>query len=179
MKHTKRLLLLVVICISALNCTAQSKNINSSRQVKACTLLAQSDAEKILGQPVRLIENTSKIQGGVRKSDCVYRGASNDKFSGKPINLYFSLEQRQQNPTVEQARQVFESTYRKINEPDLLVQVLNGIGDKAFLISNPPSFHFIMVRKGEVIFRFKMNKAAEKTSLEELKEFAKKISEQI
>ena len=89
------------------------------------------------------------------------------------------MEQKEQNPTAEQSRQEFESAYRKINEPELLVLVLSGIGDDAFLISNPPSFHFIMVRKGEIIFRFKMNKAAEKTSLEELKTFAKKVAEQV
>ena len=93
--------------------------------------------------------------------------------------MYFSLERQEQNPTVEQARQIFASTYKKINEPALSVEVLSRIGDEAFSISNPSNFHFIMVRKGEIIFRIKLNKATENTSLEELKAFAKKFAEQL
>src|SRR5688500_197233 len=93
MKNKIILVTLLVICISALNCMAQSKNINSREKLKACMLLTQSDAEKILGQPVRLIENISKIEGDVRNSDCSYTGISKDKVSGKDISLYFSVEQ--------------------------------------------------------------------------------------
>lgn len=180
----KRKILLLVLCVlfaSApfLSCQANVVETHFAAKPKPCKFLSYADAEKILGQSVRLIENISKVEGDVRKSDCVYTGVSKDKVSGKDINLYFSLEQQEQNPTVEQARQVFESTYRKINEPELSVQVLSGIGDEAFSISNPSNFHFIMVRKGEIIFRIKLNKATEKTSLEELKAFAKKFAEQI
>jgi hypothetical protein len=179
----KRKILLLALClfVSApfLSCQANAVKTHFAAKPKSCKFLSYADAEKILGQPVRLMENISKVEGDVRNSNCVYTGVSKDKVSGKDINLYFSFEQQEQNPTVEQARQVFESTYKKINEPDLSVQVLSGIGDEAFSISNPSNFHFIMVRKGEIIFRIKLNKATEKTSLEELKAFAKKFAEQI
>lgn len=174
---TQLLMFFLIFSAFALSLNCQTKAVDE--KAEPCKYLSFADAEKILGQPVRLIENISKVEGDVRKSDCVYRGISKDKVSGKDINLYFSLERKEQNPTVERARQIFESSYKKINEPDLSVQVLNGIGDEAFLISNPPNFHFMMVRKDEVIFRFKMNKAAENTSVEELKAFAKKVSGQI
>jgi len=168
----------LIVLSSSLCCAAQSKIINNE-DLKSCEFLTQSDAEKIIGQPVWLVENTSKIEGDVRRSDCTYRGISRDKVSGKDINLYFSLERREKNPTVEQAREIFASTYGKINEPDIFVGKLSGIGDEAFVISNPPSFHFIMVRKGAKIFSMKLNKAPEKTSLDELKAFAKKCAEQL
>ena len=179
----KRKILLLVLCLFVfapfLSCQANVFKTHFAAQPKPCKFLSYADAEKILGQPVRLIEDISKVEGSVRNSNCVYTGISKDKISGKDINLYFSLEQKGQNPTVEQARQIFESTYRKINEPDLSVEILNGIGDEAFSISNPSNFHFIMVRKGGIIFRIKLNKATEKTSLEELKAFAKKFAEQL
>ncbi|CAN5597452.1 hypothetical protein BH10ACI1_BH10ACI1_26380 [soil metagenome] len=175
--------LFLLLFVSAVSCQTNVATINeksvSAEKSKPCEFLTPSDAEKILGQTVRLIENTSKIEGDVSKSDCVYRGISKDKVSGKDVNLYFSLERQEQNPTVEQARQIFASTYKKINEPALSVEVLSGIGDEAFSISNPSNFHFIMVRKGEIIFRIKLNKATENTSLEELKAFAKKFAEQL
>src|SRR5687768_17582263 len=123
----KRKILLLVLClfVSApfLSCQANVVKTHFAAKPKPCKFLTPSDAEKILGQPVRLIENISKVEGNVSKSNCVYRGISKDKVSGQAINLYFSLEQKEQNPTIEQARQVFESTYKKINEPDISVQV--------------------------------------------------------
>ena len=178
MKNTIKLIPWLIVLISSLSCAAQSKII-SNEDLKSCEFLTQSDAEKIIGQPVRLIENTSKIEGDVRKSNCTYQGISKDKVSGKDINLYFSLEQQEQNPTVENAQKEFESTYKKIDEPDIFVGKLSGIGDEAFVISNPPNFQFMMVRKGAMIFRMKLNKAPKKTSLEEFKAFAKKFADQL
>lgn len=179
----KRKILPIVICLFV--CTpffisrVDAAKTHSAVKLKPCKFLTYAEAEKILGQPVRLIENVSKIEGDVRKSNCVYSGISKDKASGKDINLYFSMEQKAQNPTIEETRQIFESAYGKVNEPELSVQVLSEIGDESFVISNPGYFHFIMVRKGAIIFRIKLNKAAENTSLAELKTFAKKFAEQL
>ncbi len=180
-KKIKNLLLVLCLFVSApfLSCQANVVETQFAANPEPCKFLTPSDAEKIIGQPVGLIENHSKIEGDVHKFECTYRGISKDKVSGKDINLYFSLERQEQNPTVERARQEFESTYRKIDEPLLLVQRLSEIGDEAFVISNPPNFHFIMVRKGAMIFRMKLNKAPEKTSFEELKAFAKKFADEL
>ena len=89
------------------------------------------------------------------------------------------MERQDQNPTAERAHEIFETAYKKINEPEISVGKLSGIGDEAFFISNPPSFHFMMVRKSETIFRVKLNKAGEGTSFEELKIFMKKTAEEI
>ena len=176
-------ILLLVLCLLVfgpfLSCPANVVNTQFAAKPEPCKFLTPSDAEKILGQPVRLIESISEIEGNVRKTACVYTGISKERAGGKEVNLYFSLEMKEENRTVEEARQIFNSTYTKINEPSLSVEVLNGIGDEAFSISNPGNFHFIMVRKGENIFRIKLNKATENTLLGELKAFAKKFAEQI
>jgi len=177
----KMKIMLLVLCLfaSAPFLTSQSNVFETqvAAKMKPCKFLTVTDAEKIIGQPVRLTENTSKIEGSVRKSGCTYRGISKDKLSGKDINLYFSLEQQVQNPSVEKAQREFASSYQKVDEPLLLVELLSAIGDEAFVISNTPHFHFIMVRKGGTIFRMKLNKAPEKNSLSELKAFAKKFAE--
>jgi hypothetical protein len=173
-------ILFLVIGVPTLNCQtkANGKQDSSDEKTKPCKFLSFADAEKILGQPVELVTDSWTFTTGKTRFECSYRGVEKDKASGKDINLFFSSEQMQQNPTAEQAHEIFESTYRKINEPDILVGKLSGIGDEAFLISNPPNFHFMMVRKGELIFRVKLNKASQGTSLEELKTVMKKIAEQ-
>jgi len=171
----KILFLFLIFAASALSFNCQTKGLNE--KVKPCKYLSFSEAEKILGQPVELVTNSWTFTADKTRFDCTYRAIEKDKASGKDINLYFTSEQ--QNSTVEQAHEIFESTYRKINEPDIFVGKLTGIGDEAFLISNPPSFHFMMVRKGKNILRVKLNKAGEGTSLEELKAFAKKVVEQL
>jgi hypothetical protein len=170
-------ILFLFIGVPTLNCqtNANGRQKPAADKTKPCKFLSFADAEKILGQPVELITNSWNFAEGKTRLDCTYRGVEKDKVSGKDINLYFSSEQ--QNPPVKQAHEVFESSYRKINEPDIFVGKLSGIGDEAFLISNPPHFHFMMVRKGETIFRIKLNKAGKDTSLEELKTFMKKAAE--
>ena len=174
---TQLLMLFLIFSASALSLNCQTKA--ADEKAAPCKYLSFSEAEKILGAKVALITNSWTFTADKTRFDCTYRAVEKDKVSGKDINLYFSMERKDQNPTIGQAHEVFESAYRKINEPEISVGKLSGIGDEAFFISNPPNFHFMMVRKGENIFRFKMNKAAEKTSLVELKAFAKKVAEQI
>jgi hypothetical protein len=175
------IILFLFIGVPTLNCQTKASGSQRSadEKTKPCQFLSFAAAEKILGQPVELVTNSWTFTTGKTRFDCTYRGVEKDKASGKDINLFFSSEQIQQNPTAERAHEVFESTFRKINEPDIFVGKLSEIGDEAFLISNPPHFHFLMVRKGEIIFRIKLNKAGKGTSLEELKAFAKTVTGQI
>jgi hypothetical protein len=174
-------ILFLVIGVPTINCQtkASGKQNSADEKTKPCKFLSFADADKILGQPVELVTNSWTFTADKTRFDCTYRGVEKDEASGKDINLYFSSEEIQQNPTAEQAHEVFESDYRKINEPDIFVGKLSGIGDEAFLISNPPNFHFMMVRKGVIIFRIKLNKAGKGTSLEELKTFMKNIAGRI
>jgi hypothetical protein len=172
--------LFLFIGVPALNCQTNGTQQSSDEKTKPCRFLSFADAEKILGQPVELVTNSWTFTTGRTRFDCTYRGLEKDKASGKDINLFFSSEEIDQNPAGDaEAHEVFESAYRKINEPDMFVGKLRGTGDEAFLISNPPNFHFLMVRKGATIYRIKLNKAGKDTSLEELKAFMKKIAGRI
>lgn len=173
----KLLFLFLIISASAVALNCQTKA--TDEKVKPCKYLSFAAAEKILGREVVLITNSWTFTADVTRFECTYRAVEKDKASGKDINLYFSVEQKDRNSTAQQAHEVFESTYKKINEPEISVGKLNGIGDEAFFISNPPNFHFMMVRKNGTLFRIKLNKASEGTSFEELKIFIRKMTEQL
>ena len=148
---------------------------NFCDQVKPCQLLAQSDAERILGQSARLTQVTSELKSDVRQCLCAYTGLLTDNASGQTSALYFSLEQKSANPSAEQARQVLVST-KEANAHDTSIWDLKGVGDEAFLLSNDSSSHLIMARRGAIIMRLQVKRAAGTRSLEELKAFAEKVS---
>jgi hypothetical protein len=144
-------------------------------KMKPCQLLAQSDAERMLGQSARLTQDISELKGDVRQCLCAYTGVSTDNPSRQNSVLFFALEQKEANPSAEQARQVLVST-KEANAHDTSILDLKGIGDEAFLLSNDSSSHLIMARRGAIIMRLQVKRAAGTKSLEELKAFAEKVS---
>ena len=144
-------------------------------KMKPCQLLAQSDAERMLGKSVRLTQDTSQLKGDVRQCLCAYTGVSKDQATGQDSLLFFSLEEKETNPSAEQASQVIVST-KDANAHDTEIWDLKGVGDEAFLLSNDSSSHLIMARKGAIIMRLQIKRAAGTKSLEEIRAFAEKIS---
>ena len=147
-------------------------------KIKPCQLLAQTDAEKMLGQSARQTQDTSHLKVDVRQCLCAYKGDSPDKETGQDSLLFFSLEEKEVNPSAEQARQVLVST-KESNEHDTLILDLKGVGDEAFLLSNDSSSHLIMARKGAIIMRLQVKRAAGTRSAEELKSFAERVFKQL
>lgn len=175
MKHKIRLVTLLVICISALACAAQSKNKTFGEDLKSCWILTHSAAEKILGQTVRLTENETEVKDNSHKLKCTYTAVSKDKASGRDINLYFMLEE---SLNEDQAKQIYKTIWES-NKNHMGIEKLSGVGDEAYAHSDRSKFHWVMVRKGKFTVRFKVNKAVETTSFDELKAFAKRAAEQI
>jgi hypothetical protein len=144
-------------------------------KIKPCQLLAQSDAEKILGQPVRLTQDTSVLKGDVRQCICAYTGVNKDTATGQDRVLYFSLEQKEGSPSAEQAHQLLVST-KEANAHDAEIADLTGVGEEAFLLSNDLNSHLIMARKGAIIMRLQVKRAAGEKSADTIKAFAEKAS---
>jgi len=144
-------------------------------KIKPCEILTQADAERILGQPARLIQDASESRGDVRQCLCAYKGVSTDRETGQDCQLFFSLEEKEASPSAEQASQVLRST-KEANQHDSLIGDLKGIGDEAFLLSNDSNSHLIMGRRGWIIIRLQVKRAVGTKSLEELKAFAEKVS---
>lgn len=147
-------------------------------RMKPCQLLVRSDAEKVLGQSARQTQDTSHLKGDVRQCLCAYKGVSPDKETGQDSLLFFSLEEKEVNPSTEQAKQVLVST-KEANEHDTLILDLKGVGDEAFLLSNDSSSHLIMARKGPIIMRLQVKRAVGTRSAEELKAFAERVFKQL
>jgi hypothetical protein len=145
------------------------------QKFKPCQLLGQSTAEGILGQSARVPQETSEIRGEVRQCMCAYKGVSPDKETGQDSALFFLLEEREANPSAEQASQVLAST-KDANALDHSILDLKGVGDEAFLLSNDSNSHLIMARRGSIILRLQVKRAVGTRSLEGLKAFAKKVS---
>jgi hypothetical protein len=142
--------------------------------VKPSQLLTQTIAERMLGQTARLTPDTTTMKGNVRQCMCAYFGAANDKETGQDSVIYFSLEEKEKTPSPEEAHQLIAST-KDENAHDTEIHDLSGIGDEAFLLGNDPNSHLIMARKGGIIMRLQVKKAAGTKSLEESKAFAEKV----
>jgi hypothetical protein len=176
--NSKWVLLLTLLLTFIISSPVKHENGSQDSQTglcerqKPCQLLTPADAEKILGQPVRLIQDSSVLKGDVRQCICSYKGVTKDPVSGQDINLYFAFEEKENKPTPEQAHQVMETT-KNDNAHDTTITDLSGIGDEAFRLGDTPNVHFILVRKGAIIIRLQIKQATEKTSLEELKAFAR------
>jgi hypothetical protein len=144
-------------------------------KMKPCQLLAKSDAERMLGQSARLTQDATELKGDVRQCLCAYTRVSKDGANGQDSVLFFSLEEKEANPSADQASQVLVST-KEANEHDTLILDLKGVGDQAFVLSNDSDSHLIMARKGAVIMRLQIKRAAGTDSLEQIKAFAETIS---
>lgn len=167
----KFLLLLIIFSASALSFNCQT----TDEKVKPCKFLSFADAEKILGQDVELVTNSWTFTTDVTRFDCTYRAVEKDKTSGQAVNLFFTLEESSNEA---QAQKIYAGIWNS-NKNHKGIEILSGIGDEAYSHSDKTNFHFVLARKGKFTIRMKVNKAAETTSFEELKAFARKVVEQI
>jgi hypothetical protein len=143
-----------------------------------CKLLTLADAEKLLGQPARLTQDASEMKGSVRQCRCVYTGISKDPASGQDVNLFFSIEQNETSPSVDQAHQVLK-TIKDDNIHDSTIIDLPGIGDEAFQLGDSPNVHFVLARKGPILLRLQIKQATEKSSLEGVKAFVRETAKRL
>jgi hypothetical protein len=165
----KVLLLLMLFLASALSLNCQTKP--AAEKVNPCKYLSFAEAEKILGQRVRLITNSWDFKDDKTRFDCTYRSIEKDKTSGWETSLFFTLEESADEVG---AKQIYTNIWN-LTENHAGIEILSGIGDEAYARSDVPNFHFLMARKGKFTIRLKINKAVETTSFDELKAFAKKV----
>lgn len=173
MKQLLEILTLFGILALSFSCAAQTSA--KIKESDACKNLTKVGSEKILGQPVKLVEATTETKDNLQILKCKYSAFAKDKASGSEINLFFMLEK---SSDTKQAKQIYKKIWDS-NKNHHGIEVLNGIGDEAYAHSDSPNFHFVMTRKGNFTIRLKVNKAVESTSLDELKAFAKRIVAEI
>jgi hypothetical protein len=131
-------------------------------------------AEKIMGQPMHLTDNTATHESGHVSHLLGYKANSKDIASDRPGAIYFLIEQFDEVAT---AHDKYASI--KTSNEHNGIKPLNNLGDEAYFHTDGQHFYFIMVRKGKKLFNMKVNKITPTTSLEKFNAIAKKITETI
>ncbi len=151
----------------SLNLTNQEKET-----AKSYSCLAQTDAEKVLGQTAKLTESSSENKNGVTKFRCTYTANTIDSKTNKTGNLYYLLEEFENADSSEKTY----SDILKQNENTPGLKKINNIGDQAFLHTDNENFLIIISREDNKILRLKVNKVTSMTSLNELQNISKTIT---
>ncbi len=149
--------------------------IQTDSNAIASKLLTLSYAEKIMGEPAKLTGNTSAIKADTLEYKCDYTAISEDKVTRKTGKLYFMYEVY---ANVAAAKNAYTAIY-EANRSHQGVKVVSGLADEAYSHSDGSNFYFFLVRKGEKMFRMKVNKVTIRTSESEFKEVTKRIADSI
>ena len=150
----------------------EAKEISHSESnLQPANLLTLIDAQKIMGETLKLEDSASTITGTASVFNCGYTGITEDKKTGKVGKLYLAYWQYNDIPTAHKAY-----TDIKVANEKNGIEVVQDLGDEAYYHSDKQNFYFIMVRKGKNVFDMKVNKITSTTSLEEFRSVAKKIT---
>lgn len=176
MKTIMYFFLTVLACHQSVNKANIQENLNFTNQeketVKSNFCLAQTDAEKVLGQTVKLTESSSENKDGITKFRCTYTANDIDSKTNKTGNLYYLLEEYKNMDSSQKAYS--DILEQNKNMPGL--KKLNEIGNQAFLHTDNENFLMIISRKDNKILRLKVNKLTSMTSLNELQNISKTIT---
>ncbi len=133
--------------------------------------LTLADAEKILGEKAHIKDSSSTLNNEVSTFNSSFAANSKDEKTGKLGIIYFMYEHFSE---VSSAKDTYASI--KTSNEKNGITVLHDIGDEAYFHTDNENFYFILVRKGSKMFRMKVNKLTSKTSMNEFKAIATKIT---
>lgn len=68
------------------------------------------------------------------------------------------------------------TSIKEANEKHEGVKVLDGLGDEAYFHSDGQNFYFVLLRKEKKMFRIKLNKITNKTTLANFNLVVKKVA---
>jgi len=140
--------------------------------MNSLTCLEKADAEKILGQPARITENTTEKTDSSAKYRCTYTADRTEASSGKLGHVYYMFETyRSENVSKKVYTQIFS---QNASMPHL--DTIKNLGDEALRHTDNENFDMIIVRKGNKIVRIKVNRLTKMTSAFELLVVAEKIT---
>jgi hypothetical protein len=136
---------------------------------------SKSDAEKILGEKAFLSDSSSTIKKDTLERKTAFTAYSRDPKTGKTGIIYFMIEQYSRELSAKQAY----NSIKVANENHEGVKLLHAMGDEAYFHSDGKNFYFVLVRKGKLMFRMKVNKITSHTSLSEFNLVSQKISDEL
>jgi hypothetical protein len=144
--------------------------VNQQNNVQPEKLFTKADAERIMGEPLRLTNNTPSSTPQAASHLYGYEAVAK-VATGRPGAIYFLFEQYHDEA---EAIKRYVGT-RDANKP-MGIEELPGLSDGAYYHTDGQHFYFIMVRKGKYVFNIKVNKITQTTSLAEFKKTAKNIT---
>jgi len=133
-------------------------------------MLTVSEVSKILGEPVKLMRDTSSTQNGVSQKIQEFIALKKDAVSGKTGNLYYMMETY---PKAEPASKLLNEFLESNRRGG--AKSVSGIGDEAFTHTDNQNFMLIIARKKNVLIRLKINKLTSVASTSELIKAAKRL----
>ena len=136
---------------------------------------SQSDAEKILGEKAFLSDKSTSANNDTLEWKCAYTAQSKDQTQSRPGVIYFMIEQYSKELAAKNAY----NGIKVANQNHEGVKTLQNIGDEAYFHSDNENFYFILVRKGKLMFRIKVNKITGKTSLDKFHQVSKRIADSL
>jgi hypothetical protein len=152
------------------SCNQQSENLSDS-SLRSSNFISLSDAERILGQPAHLKDSLHKRTGGYLRYQFNYKANAKDTVTGETASLFFGIEEYKQASEAARAYALI----KKENEKSSAVSELKQMGDEGILVKDALNFPFIMIRKNNRVYKFKLHNVISNTSLDELQSVAKRI----
>ncbi len=157
--------------------TLKSQNLPNYKSVNykdtvmhSYSFITLAEADRILGKPSRLLDSTFKFSSGMLRYKIDYVASYKDSTSKGRI--FFMFEQYN-DTTI--ARTTF-SSLKAENEKTARLSMVNELGgDESFLAKDNLNYPFILVMKGNKLFKFKLYYLDGKVSLDELIKVTKKI----
>jgi hypothetical protein len=134
---------------------------------------SKPDAELILGEKAYLSDSSSTTKKDTLEIKRAYTANSRDPQTGKTGVIYFMIEEYSRESSAKDAYHFFKSA----NEKHEGVRTVHDMGDEAYFHTDGTNFYFILVRKGKIMFRMKVNKTTGHTSLKGFNLVSKKISD--
>lgn len=135
-------------------------------------VFSAADAEQILGEKAQLIDSLDAVTENIPTYKSAYQALSEDEASGKTGVLYFMAEQY---PTSVAAHTVYADILQA-NSGHTGIERLQGLGDEAYFHSDGVNFYFLLVRKGDKLFRMKVNKLTSHTDRAQFTAVAEKVN---
>jgi hypothetical protein len=123
-----------------------------------------SDAEKILGEKAFVSDNSRVIKKDTLEYKSAYSAFLKDQKINKTGVVYFMIEQYSQDLSAKNAYACIKTA----NENHEGLKIVLDMGDEAYFQSDGQHFYFVLVRKGKIMFRIKVNKITSHTSLKRI-----------
>ena len=126
--------------------------------------LTKRDAERILGQTVKLTMAKKEKKDDVVKISITYTGLENEAGSNRQVNLHYSLTKYTDLGLATKAYALILKNNMGMPGQTLIKE----LGDEALYHSDDKNFSLIIVRKNENLLLIKINKQTKKFAKDEL-----------